>query len=140
MINAKDKLDQIPPFAGGQSCKSKDRVATYKVLRGYRSITGKLLYICRLFSPTIAFHTLQEVTKCNNVRLLHLQALIGTLRRIKKCPCVITFLLSDGHELKLEAMSDATMCTRDDKKDVRERIIIFRSKGRCCIQSSRQQG
>lgn len=125
-IDASEKLDQIKPLSTRSSSKEKDRPATNNEVTEYRSLVGKLLYIGRLASPTIAFHASHAATKCCDLRLHHLRAMNATLRIVKACSCTLTYLSSDGHPFKLEAMSDASMQAHNDKTNVREGIIIFR--------------
>lgn len=85
----------------------------------------KLLYIGRLFSPTIALHASQAATICSDLLSHHLWALNATLSTIKNCLCIITYLPSNGQSFKLEAMSDASIQTWDKRTNVREGIILF---------------
>lgn len=111
------------------SSKENDRPATHEERTKYRSVIGKMLYVDRLSSPLIAYYVLQAATKCADLRLHHLRSRNLTIRSIRKSPCEITFLRSKEQGFKLEAMSDGSMRTTDDKTNVREGIILFRRCG-----------
>lgn len=128
-LNAKEKLDQVQPIIIRAASKERDRNANESEITSYRSLIGKLLYIGRLVCPTIAFHASNAATKCDGLRLHHLRALNATLRAIKNFPCVITFIPGNTRTYKLEAMSDASMQSHEEKSNVRQGILIFRRSG-----------
>lgn len=90
------------------------------------SVVERLLYIGWLVSPDVVFHASHAATKSSNLRFHHLRTLSATLWKIKNSLRVVTYLPSANQQLKVEAVSDASMQIKEGKTNIREGIINFR--------------